>query len=131
MKNWNVGSFFLGILILVASGLAFSGCSTSPAKALDGLRPGMDKAMVLDKVGSPSRTFRENGQDHWVYVYWRNDREWLRDVIFEDGRVAKVTRGVAKDPNMKELQNTNSLEEYEKKVREMQKKNKGKFKQND
>lgn len=109
--------------------LGLVGCSTtSVSSALDRLRPGMDKPTVLDRVGNPSRTFRENGQDHWIYVYYRNDREWMRNVIFEDGKILRVARGVAKDPNVKELQNAESMEEYEKKARAMQRKNKGKFK---
>ena len=109
--------------------LGLVGCaSNSIPSALDRLRPGMDKPAVLDRVGNPTRTYRENGQDHWQYVYFRNDREWTRDITFEDGKILKVSRGFAKDPSVKELQNADSMEEYEKKAREMQKKNKGKFK---
>jgi hypothetical protein len=119
MKKWMALFCFMGV----------AGCSSmSVPAALDRLRPGMDKPAVLDKAGNPTRTFREDGQDHWIYVYFRNDREWLRDVTFEDGKVAKVSRGVAKDPSVKALQNSNSMEDYEKKARAMQRKNKGKFK---
>lgn len=100
------------------------GCSTPMPVALDRLKVGTEKTTVLDTVGSPQRTFRENGQDHWVYVYYRNDKQWLRDVTIEDGKVLKISRPISSDPRVKELQNADSLEEYEKKVRAQQKKSK-------
>jgi hypothetical protein len=115
-----MGKWFIALAVCTLT-LA---CSTPLPVALDRLKVGIEKPELLDRVGSPSRTFRENGQDHWVYVYYRNDKQWLRDVVLEDGRVQRVGRPIATDPRLKELQNADSLEDYEKKVRAQQKKSK-------
>jgi outer membrane protein assembly factor BamE (lipoprotein component of BamABCDE complex) len=103
--------------------LALAGCSTlSVSKALDQVHPGIDKDRVLESAGNPQRTFRENMQDHWIYTYFLKDKEWRRDVIFEDGKVVKVTQPAAKENWVKDLERTDSMEEYETKAREHQKK---------
>jgi hypothetical protein len=107
-----------GILIV-----ALAGCATSVHRALDEVRPGADKDIVLGTAGNPTRTFRENGQDHWIYVYYQKDQPWLRDVIFEDGQVTRVTRpAAAKESWQKDLERAKSMEEFEHKAREHQRK---------
>lgn len=98
---------------------------TSVPQALEGLRPGADKDFVLSSAGNPTRTFRENGEDHWIYTYFAGDQQYLRDVVFEDGKVLRVTRPLAKEPWMKDLEKASTLEEYERKAREHQRTNRG------
>ena len=114
--------------LILALGVSFlaAGCATPLPVALDRLKVGTEKANVLDTVGSPQRTNRENGVDQWIYVYYRNDKQWTRTVSIVDGKVAKISRPVSSDPRVKELQDADSLEDYEKKVRAQQKK--GKYK---
>ncbi len=112
-----------GLIILLTTSCA----SPSLTSTLDKLDEGMDKDMVLNKAGNPKYTFRANGQDHWVYVFFQDNQEFSRQVDFLDGKVVKIGRPVAKQTWTKELDDTQSLEEYEKKVRELQQK-KGKFK---
>lgn len=98
-----------------------TGCSSIPG-ALEDLKPGEDKDTVLNSVGNPKRTFRENNQDHWVYVYYQDDKQWLRDVIFDDGKVTRVTKAAAtREGWEKELERASSMEEYERKARAHQK----------
>jgi outer membrane protein assembly factor BamE (lipoprotein component of BamABCDE complex) len=114
-------------MFLVTFGL--SACTSMP-KLLDKLQPGMDKDQVLAAVGSPKRTFRDNGLDHWTYIFHENDQEWRRDVIFENGHVIRVTKATAskKLSWVRELEETKSMEEFESKARSLQNRAKGDFK---
>ena len=100
--------------------LALAGCASSVPRALDDLRPGMDKDKVLNSAGNPKRTYRESAHDHWIYTYFANDKEWRREVVFEDGKVVKVTHPLAKEDWVKDLERSNSMEEYEHKARTLQ-----------
>jgi outer membrane protein assembly factor BamE (lipoprotein component of BamABCDE complex) len=66
--------------------------SLSLERSLEKLKVGMDKDEVLRAVGNPRRTFRERGQDNWIYVFYRGESEMNRIVVFEDGKVAKINR---------------------------------------
>ena len=53
--------------------LIFSvGCASTPG-LLSQVQKGMDNSEVLELVGSPSRSYRKNSVDHWVYTYYVND----------------------------------------------------------
>lgn len=101
------------------------GCASTPS--LDSIRPGMDKDEVLREVGNPKRTFRANSQDHWIYVYFVGEQEYARQIDFAQGKVVKVGRPVAKNSLEKQLENAESMEEFEAKAREQQRKS-SKFK---
>ena len=116
MDSWNLAVgckrlwslIFLSIMICAALG-----CATSIPEGLNQVRTGMDKDEVLRKIGNPKRTFRLEGRDHWTYIYFSNNDEWRRDVIFENGKVVKVTRPVNKANWMKEIEGASTFEEYE------------------
>lgn len=107
--------------------LIFSACASNPSRQFDEIQAGMDKDVVLDRAGNPKRTFRTNSQDHWIYVYFENGEEWHRQVDFAEGKVLKVSRPLAKKDWVRELENADSMEEFEKKARAHQKQN-GEFK---
>ena len=46
-----------------------AGCSTAKKDAIKKVTVGMDKADVLELVGSPTRTGRAPGMDRWIYEY--------------------------------------------------------------
>ena len=102
--------------------LLLAGCATNLPRALEEIRPGMDKDRVLEIAGNPKQSFRENGQDRWLYQYFNNDKEWKRELIFDDGKVVRVTRPLGKEEWVKELERSGSMEEYEQKARAHQKK---------
>lgn len=97
------------------------GCASDGGRRTDGVRVNMDKAQVLETAGAPKYTYREDNQDNWVYSWVNGDREWAKVITFDSGRVVKISRPVPKDSASKELQNTKSMEEYERKARELQK----------
>jgi outer membrane protein assembly factor BamE (lipoprotein component of BamABCDE complex) len=79
-------------------------CASSPYAGSEDLREGMDKDEVLNTAGNPKRTFRSNGQDHWIYVFFKGNEELSRQVSFEDGKVVKIGRAMAKQSWSKELE---------------------------
>lgn len=107
--------------------LWLTACASTPHADLDEVRSGMDKDQVLQKVGNPKRTFRASGQDHWIYVYFQDGQEVARQIDFADGKVVKVGRPVNKNSLERQLENSESMEEYESKARAHQRKS-SKFK---
>ncbi|NJM09589.1 MAG: hypothetical protein HC883_01425 [Bdellovibrionaceae bacterium] len=93
----------------IAACALLTACSSLPVKtALDRVQPGMLKFEVLETAGNPKRTYREHGQDHWIYVFFENDRELSREVVFESGKVESVTRARAKANWANELDGVSS-----------------------
>ncbi|MBX3020309.1 MAG: outer membrane protein assembly factor BamE [Bdellovibrionales bacterium] len=111
------------LLLPTLTFLLITGCASIPQRDLENLRPGMDKDMVLNKVGNPKRTFRANGQDHWIYVYFENDIQMSRQLDFADGKLLKVGLPISKQSLERALENAESMEEFESKAREHQRKN--------
>lgn len=104
----------------LVGGLGFMlGCTSLP-KSLNQVRAGMDKGQVLNLVGNPKFTFRENSQDHWAYFFNSNGQELRRDIVFENGRVIRVTKPTAKEQWQKNLEGAGSMEEFESIVRQHQ-----------
>ena len=111
---WNRLWTLCAILVVV-------GCS-SISTNLKQVRAGMDKSEVLQIVGNPKFTFRENSQDHWAYFYSSGSQEWRRDVVFENGKVIRVTKPAGKEKWQKDIESSKTMEEYESIAREHQKK---------
>lgn len=113
-------------LWVICATIALAGCTTF-SQTMDRIKPGMDKDEVLSRLGNPKRTFRENGLDNWIYMYFQDDLEYRRDVVFENGKVIRVTRGTLarKSSFHLELENSNTPEEYEAAVRAQQKRSNG------
>ncbi len=113
-------------LWVIGATIVLAGCTTF-SQTMDRIKPGMDKDEVLSRLGNPKRTFREDGLDNWIYMYFQDDQEYRRDVVFENGKVIRVTRGTLarKSSFYLELENSNTPEEYEAAVRAPQKKSNG------
>ncbi len=109
------------ILILITSLL--TSCASTTEENIERITIGMNKAMVLDVVGDPSRTSRHNSVDQWIYRYYSNDdRERQVMVSFKGGQVIKVSNY---DPNEADSQ---SYKDYSRKVKEERKSKDGNFK---
>lgn len=54
-------------VILPSLIIFFLGCASHQKQALSKIQVGMDKADVLEKIGSPTRKARIFGQDRWTY----------------------------------------------------------------
>lgn len=126
MMNFNRMNWFHGKPLCRALSIVFflhlNSCATTSPRGLEAVREGMDKDTVLETAGNPKRTFREASQDHWIYIYFSHGRQWSRGVIFADGRVVKITAPLGKEEWVNELEQADSMEEYEHRARERQKK---------
>jgi len=67
--------------------LVFTGCASSLKESLDKIETGMDKSEVIDKAGSPNRSYRQNEQDIWLYRIHDDESSMLHEVAFNAGRV--------------------------------------------
>lgn len=120
-----------GLLGILLVGLV--GCSSSPFQesGLAKIHAGMDKDTVLDLAGNPTRTFRENSQDHWIYEYIKNDEHFERQVVFQSGLVKSVGPTYQKKAvscGHPSAEDSGDLKTFEKNLREETEKPKGEFK---
>jgi outer membrane protein assembly factor BamE (lipoprotein component of BamABCDE complex) len=106
--------WILGVIVAVI------GCSTI-SESMQHVRTGMDKAEVLNILGDPKFTYRENSQDHWAYFYNANNQEWRRDIVFENGKVIRVTKPTSGKNKSQKLESSENMEEFESIAREQQK----------
>ena len=114
----------LATLMLIACG------STPIVETLDRVKPGMGKGEVLQIVGNPKHAFFKESRDHWIYFFYQDDKDVLREVIFENGRVIEVT---AAHPRIQPGDDSaggeeEDLQQFEKKLKDsQQQKPKGTF----
>ena len=69
--------------------LWLGGCTTVP-KALHEVKPGWNKADVVERAGNPSHTYRKDSIDHWIYKYYEGDRLKSTEIQFQGGKVIDV-----------------------------------------
>jgi outer membrane protein assembly factor BamE (lipoprotein component of BamABCDE complex) len=68
------------------------GCSSSSAHDdFAEIKAGMDKAQVLEVMGSPRQNTRRDGRDEWNYVFCEGGRRQSGHVVFEKGEVVEVS----------------------------------------
>jgi outer membrane protein assembly factor BamE (lipoprotein component of BamABCDE complex) len=90
----NTRILLLGLLILSAG----VSCSTA-LKTFNKVPLGASKSYVVTELGSPHRSYRKDGVDHWVYVFPEEEgRRTEREIQFENGNViARDGLGKPKD----------------------------------
>lgn len=116
----------LAIALVIA---VLSGCSSlSVEEGLNRVKTGMDKGSVLELVGNPKRTFRMDSKDTWIYTFYKSEREYVRSVTFENGRVLNVTTTHVLRAPSDENDHEETLEQVEDQLRELNKGDKGVFK---
>lgn len=78
-------------LLLLISTVLFSGCATPLHQAFSKVHLGDDKSTVLEALGSPKHSVRENGEDRWTYRYYRDNKEYKRTLTFEKSKLIFMT----------------------------------------
>lgn len=102
------GLIFLLILWLVA-------CATSLHKAIREIELGMDKSEVVERLGSPSRTNRNQGTDKWIYIYNADGHKRASEIHFRDSKV--IYRGPSKKGTMsQEIEDSSNYKEYKESI---------------
>jgi outer membrane protein assembly factor BamE (lipoprotein component of BamABCDE complex) len=105
-----MGRFFKYSFLLLAIG-----CATSLKDSLASIESGMDKSEVIDKVGSPNRSYRKDEQDIWLYRVHEEDESHLHEITFKDGHV--VYTGPERDLSPKKGASLRSTEEAQEELR--------------
>lgn len=107
--------------------ITLAGCSTPQVKRqeLERIHVGMDKGQVLELVGNPKRTFHTEGRDHWTYQFYEYNREMLQQVEFRDGHVVKIGQPSSRRGFNDALENSETMEDFERTVKDHQKKSSG------
>ena len=80
------------IALLTATLLLFANCQTSRHRAWEKVKPGQTKTSVLESLGGPDRSIREEGLDRWIYVFYNNDLdnpEW-KELQFVHNKVTYI-----------------------------------------
>ncbi len=80
----------LGALVFLIIPLVFifTGCQTPAWKSFDQVKVGHDKSVVVETIGSPTKTRRWQGKDRWVYEFGDHpDGTMIREIVFENGKV--------------------------------------------
>ena len=111
MKNTKIINYLLGLLFLTSS---VFGCSTAMHKAVNDVKPGMDKSDVLELLGNPKYTKRSNSTDIWKYKFYKNDTLMSKKIYFHSGSVIKVGRTIVRPDLLNHAMNASkSLDEYD------------------
>jgi outer membrane protein assembly factor BamE (lipoprotein component of BamABCDE complex) len=76
------------VRVLTATVFLFLAACSSPEKAPESkIQMGMDKAAVLEALGTPKKTGRIHGSDRWTYETTVNGQVEKTDVYFQEGKV--------------------------------------------
>ena len=105
--NYKVLRFACSVFLL-----SFFSCTTLPYNNFQQVKVGDFKSDVLELVGSPKRTLRKNGKDHWIYVFYHQNPPISKEVIFEEGQVATINDTGGSSDLEKKLLKSNSMKEY-------------------
>lgn len=77
-------------ILVSLSLLSLVACSTPMIDRFSKIELGMDKTDVLDELGSPNRTFRQDQQDIWIYSFQTDNSVEQREVSFKNEFVSYV-----------------------------------------
>lgn len=82
-----MGNFILPSMILIAGLLV--GCQTPKLQEYEKINVGIEKHDVLELVGSPNTTERDDGTDRWIYWLYEKDVpvRLTKEVHFKEGVV--------------------------------------------
>lgn len=84
MKTNPLFAFLLWILLIST----ITSCQTSPHVVYDNIAIGAKKGEVLHAIGSPTRTYRKNGTERWVYKMPSKSGAWLyKELVIRNGIV--------------------------------------------
>ncbi|MBC86883.1 MAG: hypothetical protein CL677_06850 [Bdellovibrionaceae bacterium] len=109
------GAFlFFKIPSLLLIGIFFSGCASTSVENLEKIRIGDNKSHVVETLGSPLHSYRQDGKDIWIYQRHTADKKRERQTLsFYQGTLVSMGP-LRKDIDRENLaEQATSLEEYE------------------
>ena len=102
---------FIYLLYLLSLGLFLFACSTPMHQMMEKIEMGMGKSEVVEKLGSPNRTTRQEGMDKWFYSYDTDGHSRIDEIHFKDSKVIYIGPST-KDPLKNQIEDSDSYEEY-------------------
>ncbi len=81
-KNWALRVLAATVLFCLAA------CSSAEKAPEQKIQMGMDKAAVLEVLGTPKKTGRVHGSDRWTYETTVNGETEKMEVFFQEGKVS-------------------------------------------
>ena len=104
-----------------ALGVAFSAClthcvSVHPNKKITAIPFQSSKFDTMRKLGSPFQIKRKHGLDYWIYKFKAGKKEYIRQVIFKDGRLIRKGKPSPWPVPVLILDGVKDIEEYEQAV---------------
>ena len=79
--------------------LSMTACQTNDVKEFSKVQSGMEKAEVLEIMGSPQRQERWQGMDLWTYIYYTDSQRHEKEIDFSDGKATYVGESAAAPAN--------------------------------
>lgn len=76
--------------MLLALSIILISCSTPLKERFSRIELGMDKTDVIDELGSPTRSFRRDSQDIWIYQVPSESDTVSKEISFKNGFVNYV-----------------------------------------
>ncbi|MGZ3769433.1 MAG: outer membrane protein assembly factor BamE domain-containing protein [Bdellovibrio sp.] len=77
-------------MVIALLGVMTTACQTSMLRQFSSVKQGMEKAEVLDLMGSPQATQRFHGKDRWTYIFYDNKIRFEKEVHFFNGTAIYV-----------------------------------------
>lgn len=87
LQSKSAGVVFFTVVVL---SFLTTSCQTSMVKQFSEVKPGMEKAEVLDLMGSPQTTQRFHGKDRWTYIFYDDHIRFEKEVQFFNGSAIYV-----------------------------------------
>jgi outer membrane protein assembly factor BamE len=97
------------LLLMVLLGAFLTSCQTHMIEEFNKVRPGMDKGQVLEIIGSPQTSDRWKGKDRWQYVYYKENRKVVKEILFDNGKADYVGDEYKYNKNAKTEELNNSI----------------------
>jgi outer membrane protein assembly factor BamE len=78
------------LFLLFIFSLSIFSCQGKPLRLFDKVKPGMEKADVIEIMETPWATTRLHGKDRWIYVFYEDGVRYEKEVHFLNGAAVYV-----------------------------------------
>ena len=108
--------------LLISAVLLLTGCAhVHINKRITRLPYQAEKFDAMNLVGKPFQIKRKYGLDYWIYKFKVADREYIRQIVFKDGRLIRKGKPLPYPTPQLVLDGVENLMEYEEAVKQFQK----------
>jgi len=105
---------FLGVVVL-----GLTHCTTPMHRKFGEIHEGMDKSLVVETLGSPKWKRMWRGEEHWAYIFYKNNQKMVREVHFEFGEVIRLSQRSLSYRQYQKIRFSKDFEEYKKAIQNL------------